>query len=117
MHFMRQCRRQRCSRKYSFRSCCNVVRNAIVLLAVTLLVTCPASAQEARPTAVAVDTVASVDETIDEAGNHVTGAFFDSVASIGLGHRFEAVVRPYVQRLPTGEWNRQIWLATLRYER
>src|SRR4051812_31686009 len=75
-----------------------------------------ASAQEARPTAVAIDTVASVDETVHENGNDITGALFDSVVSVGLGHHLEAVVRPYVQRLPSGEWNRQIWVATLRYE-
>jgi len=81
-----------------------------------LLVAGSVSAQEARPTIVAIDTVASVDETVDQNGNDVTGALFDAVVSVGMGRHLEAVVRPYAQRLPSGEWNRQIWVATLRYE-
>jgi hypothetical protein len=93
------------------------VRNRVLPLAVALwLGAGAAAAQEARPSAVAIDTVASVDETIDQNGNDVTGALFDSVISVGLGRHLEAVVRPFAQRLPTGEWNRQIWVATLRYE-
>jgi len=88
-----------------------------VIAAVLLLRTGYVSAQEARPSAVAIDTAMSMDETVDQNGNHVTGVFVDSVVSVGLGHGLETVVRPYVQRLPTGEWNRQIWLATMRYER
>lgn len=77
----------------------------------------PAHAQQARASRLAIDTVAEADEAIDENGNHVTGAVFDAVASVALGRGFEAVVRPFVAHLTSGEWNRQIWVATLRYER
>ena len=92
------------------------MRRLTAASALVLLLSGRASAQEAHASAVAIDTVASVDETVDARGNHVTGALFDSVISIGLGHHVEAVFRPYAQRLPSGEWNRQVWVATLRYE-
>jgi hypothetical protein len=82
-----------------------------------LLAAASTAAQETHPSAVAIDTVAETDEAIDQNGNHGTGLLFDAVISAGLGHGFEAIVRPYAQRLPSGEWNRQIWVATLRYER
>jgi hypothetical protein len=41
----------------------------------------------------------------------------DSVMTMGLGRGFEAIVRPWAQKLGnSSEWNRQIWIATLRYE-
>jgi hypothetical protein len=77
-----------------------------------------ASAQDAKPSVLAIDTEAAVDVTVDGNGNDTTNLFFDSVASARLGHNLEAIVRPFVQRLgATGEWNRQIWVAALRYER
>jgi hypothetical protein len=78
----------------------------------------PAAAQQATPSVFAIDSAASVDVTVDDAGNHVTGVFIDSLASVDIGGGLQAVVRPQVQRLAaTGEWNRQIWVADLRYER
>jgi len=66
----------------------------------------------------ALDTEAAVDVAVDENGNDATNLFFDAVASARLGRNVEAIVRPFVQRLgATGEWNRQIWVAALRYER
>ena len=66
----------------------------------------------------AIDTEAAVDVAIDENGNDATNLFFDSVASARLGRNVEAIFRPFVQRLAaTGEWNRQIWVAAIRYER
>jgi hypothetical protein len=41
----------------------------------------------------------------------------DSVIAVKLGGHFEAVVRPWLYRKPGGEWDPQIWLATVRYER
>jgi hypothetical protein len=79
--------------------------------------TTPALAQQARPSWLAFETSAAVDETVDAAGNRVTGVTTDAVMSADVGLGFQAIVRPFVQRLSTGEWNRQIWLATVRYER
>jgi hypothetical protein len=76
-----------------------------------------AAAQEARPSTVAIDTTAEADVAVDADGNDTRAAIFDAVISAGIGSHFEAIVRPFVQRLSTGEWNRQIWVAALRYQR
>jgi hypothetical protein len=82
------------------------------------LVANPASAQEATSSMLAIDSSASVDVTADNNGNQVTGVFIDSLASVEIGRGLQAMVRPQVQRLgATGEWNRQIWIADMRYER
>jgi len=89
---------------------------------VLLLGASPANAQQARPSRLAVDSAAAVDVTVDRDGNHVTGVFLDSLSTAGLGRGLQAMFRPQVQRLapnaarPNGEWNRQIWIAELRYE-
>ena len=85
-----------------------------------LLVGAPATAtaQQARPSPLAVDSVVAADVTVDANGNQVTGVFLDSLVTAGLGGNLQAVVRPQIQRLAnSGEWNRQIWVAELRYER
>jgi hypothetical protein len=76
-----------------------------------------AAAQQARPSIFAVDTVAAVDETVDDNGNAVTGLIVDGVLSADFGGGFQGLVRPFVQRLTSGEWNRQVWIAAVRYER
>jgi hypothetical protein len=88
-------------------------------LAVAFACACsPCFAQQARTAAVAADSVIAFDEAVDQAGTAVPGIAVDTVISAGLGHGLEAIVRPWAQRLgSTKEWNRQIWLATLRYER
>jgi hypothetical protein len=82
------------------------------------LVARSASAQDAAPSMLAIDSDVSVDVTVDENGNHVQGVFMDSLASVEIGRGIQAMVRPQVQRLAaTGEWNRQVWVAEMRYER
>jgi len=58
-----------------------------------------AAAQQARPSPFAIDTAASIDETIDRRGNNVTGVFMDAVVTAGLGRGFEVVTWPIVQRV------------------
>ena len=82
-----------------------------------VLLTTSAYAQQAQPSPFAIDTVAASDGTVDTNGNFTTGVTLDAVITAGLGRGFEAIVRPFVQRLASGEWNRQIWIATLRYQR
>lgn len=91
-------------------------RTSSILLAFLLTAT-PAAAQQARFSRIAFDTVAAVDEAVDNSGNFATGVTLDGVISVDLGAGFEAFARPFVQRLNTGEWNRQVWIAALRYER
>ncbi|HTM03024.1 MAG TPA: hypothetical protein VL173_05950 [Vicinamibacterales bacterium] len=90
----------------------------VPLAGVILMIAATAAAQEAHPSAIAIDTSAETDEAIDQNGNRATGVLLDAVVSLGLGHGFEAITRPFVQRLATtGEWNTQVWVAALRYER
>lgn len=77
----------------------------------------PLVAQQARPSVLAIDTTVGLDETIDFDGNGQTGVIVDAVISAGLGRGFETIVWPIAQRLASGEWNKQIWMATLRYQR
>jgi hypothetical protein len=77
----------------------------------------PAAAQQAQPSRFAIDTMAAVDEAVDGNGNFTTGVALDAVVSADLGGGFEALLRPSVQRLPSREWNRQVWIAALRYQR
>ena len=77
----------------------------------------PALAQHATPSRLAIDSVASVDSTVDGNGHAVNGVIADALVSVDLGRGVEGLVRPFVQRLAnTGEWNRQIWIADLRWE-
>jgi hypothetical protein len=37
--------------------------------------------------------------------------------SVGLGRGLEGVIWPIVQRLGSGQWNRDLWIASVRYQR
>ena len=83
-----------------------------------LSVACPVSAQQATLSRIAVDSVVSADSTIDGDGHAVNGVIADSLIAVNIGRGFAGLVRPFVQRLAnSGEWNRQIWIADLRWER
>jgi hypothetical protein len=90
---------------------------------VLLLLASPAAAQQARPSRLAIDSVAAVDVTVDAHAKPLEGVFLDSLSTFDVGRGFQVMFRPQVQRLvpnaqrPNGEWNRQIWIAELRYER
>jgi hypothetical protein len=75
-----------------------------------------ATAQPATPSVLAIDTVAAIDHSVSENGDGVTGLTFDAVASVAMGRHFEAIVRPLATRLGSGEWNRQIWVAAVRFQ-
>lgn len=90
---------------------------ALALVLATASAT-PAVAQESRPLPIAIDSNAAVDQAFNSDGTRARAGFlFDAFISAELGKGFEVVTRPFVQRLPSGEWNRQIWLAEVRYER
>jgi hypothetical protein len=83
-----------------------------------LLTAAPSAAQQAKASVLSVDTSASVDFTTDGNGNDVKGVFLDTLVVGDFGRNVQAIVRPQVQRLANnGEWNRQIWVAEMRYER
>ena len=99
---------------------CAVLRpsnRALVAAWVVLLSAGSAAAQQATPSRLAVDTSAAIDQTVDRDGHLTTGVLADAVGSLALGRGFEGIVRPFVQRLGSGEWNRQVWVAAVRYER
>jgi hypothetical protein len=77
----------------------------------------PLIAQETRAAPIAIDTVASFDEAADFKGNYATGVSADALVSVGLGRGLEGVIWPIVQRLGSGQWNRDIWIASVRYQR
>jgi hypothetical protein len=77
----------------------------------------PAVAQQARPSALSIDSAASIDRSIDEAGNVTMGVLLDAVASVEFGPGWQGIVRPFAQRSSGSAWNRQVWVAAVRYER
>lgn len=87
-----------------------------ILAAAALTVPSPSLAQQARPSVLAIDTAAALEETTDFNDNVLTALSVDAVVSIGRPG-LEAVVWPIAQRLPTGQWIRDVWIATVRYER
>src|SRR5260370_41322134 len=87
---------------------------------VSVLIAAPALAQQARPSILSVDSIAESDVTATRGGgsvadgNHLTGVFFDSLVTADFGRGFQAMVRPQIQRLTSGEWNKQLWIAEAR---
>jgi len=73
--------------------------------------------QLARPSPFAIDTSASFDQTRTFSGDNSSGVVLDAVVSVGFGAGFEGIVRPWAQRQTSGAWNKQIWVAAVRYER
>jgi hypothetical protein len=90
--------------------------SALFLFVILLAWPAPAAAQEARPSPIAIDTVAAIDEAVDADGNYATNVFLDAVLTVGLGKGFEVVSWPIVQR-QQNEWSSDLWIATLRYAR
>jgi len=86
------------------------------VLAVLLGVRNEAAAQSQLPSWFSIDTTAAIDRQLDTADAR-TGVLLDSFLSARLGPGLEIYARPFVQRLGSGEWNRQVWLAAVRYER
>jgi hypothetical protein len=89
---------------------------AIAVLLWTLLAPHDAAGQTARPSILAIDTTATVDGAVDLNGNDGYGTAVDAFVSVGVG-RFEAIAWPVIQRLQSGQWIRDIWIAAVRYER
>ena len=77
----------------------------------------PLLGQETRPSVVAIDTAVSFDHAVAFGDDYATGLSADAVVSVGLGHGLEGVMWPVVQRLGSGQWIRDVWIASVRYER
>jgi hypothetical protein len=93
------------------------IRAAAFALSAAAAVT-PAAAQESKPSPIAIDSNVAVDQAFNEDGTRTrAGVIVDAFISANIGKGLEFVARPFAQRLATGEWNRQIWLAEVRYER
>lgn len=87
-----------------------------ILIAAVLMLPRPAPGQQARPSVLAIDTAAALDQTADFHGNVLIGLSADAVVSIGRPG-LEAIIWPIAQRLTSGQWNRDIWIASVRYQR
>ena len=85
------------------------------VLTALLALPAQASAQAQLPAWFSIDTTAAVDRVLDSS-NATTGVILDTFMSARIGPGLEIYTRPFVQRLGTGEWNRQVWLAAARYE-
>jgi hypothetical protein len=93
------------------------IHRGLVVLWLLALAVSPAAAQRITPPSwLTLDTSADVDRSIDANGATTTGAIFDAYIAARLSRGFEIVTRPWTQRQASGEWNRQVWLAALRYE-
>jgi hypothetical protein len=96
---------------------CAVPRRALTLLALALLASpAPALGQPPHPSLLAIDTAAALEQTADFSGNRLTGMSVDAVVSIGRPG-LEAIIWPIAQRLNSGQWIRDLWIASVRYER
>ncbi len=77
----------------------------------------PAGAQRlAAPSWLTLDTSADVDRAVDANGVTTGGAIFDAYIAARVGRGLEIAARPWTQRQASGEWNKQLWLAAVRYE-
>jgi hypothetical protein len=76
-----------------------------------------AAGQLARASPFALDTAASFDQTRTFSGDDSSGMVLDAVMSVSFGAGFEGMIRPWAQRQASGDWNRQIWIAAVRYQR
>ena len=91
-------------------------RIPIAVLAWAFLSPGPTAAQTARPSILAIDTTAAADSVVDVNGDYGYGTAVDAFISVGLG-KFEAIAWPVLQRRESGDWNGDLWIAALRYER
>lgn len=96
------------------------LRGAVCRLALggsLLTVALPASAQQSRPSRLAVDTTAAIDVSVSDRRNATSGLTTDALVSFDFGKGMQFVARPFFQRLgSSGEWNAQLWLAAVTYE-
>jgi hypothetical protein len=93
-------------------------RTFIAALVIALSTTAVAAQAQtlAAPDWLALDTSADVDRAVDQYGATATGAVLDAYVSARIGKGLELAARPWTQRQANGDWNTQLWLATLRYE-
>ncbi len=96
---------------------CRPDRLRFTLALLLWLAPAAAHAQLANPSRLALDTAVAIDETVEGDGNRTTGFSADALASFELGGGVQLMTRPFVQRLRSGDWNVQVWVAGLRYER
>jgi hypothetical protein len=93
-------------------------RATVALGLASLVWTTPVLAQRGTaPSWLTLDTSADVDRAVDASGATTSGAIFDAYVAARLAPGLEIAARPWVQRQASGEWNRQLWLAAVRYER
>jgi hypothetical protein len=94
------------------------VRAALATSLLAMLWAAPAQGQRLQaPSWLTLDTSADVNRSVDASGTTTGGAIFDAYIAVRLAPGLEIAARPWTQRQASGEWNRQLWLAAVRYER
>jgi hypothetical protein len=98
------------------------VRTTCAALLCLLTLADSAAAQIAHPSRVSLDSAVAIDATADNEGLAAANIVADTLASVELGSNVQFIARPSLTRLAntranTHEWNAQIWVAALRYER
>ena len=93
------------------------MRRGLAVLTALLALPAPAAAQAQLPSWFSIDTTAAVDRAAGLAATPRLASCSTPSCRRRIGPGLEIYTRPFVQRLGTGEWNRQVWLAAARYER
>jgi hypothetical protein len=90
---------------------------SLLSLLVVLVASTASAGQLAKPSPLAIDTAASFDQTRTFDGDDSSGVIVDAEMSVSFGAGFEGMIRPWAQRQASGDWNKQIWIAAVRYQR
>lgn len=93
-----------------------LVRGTAVAVVLLLMWPAPARAQNPLPSWLTVDTAVAVDRSRGTGSSGTIGVIADAYVAANVGHGVEVYARPFVQRLASGDWNKQVWLAAARYE-
>jgi hypothetical protein len=82
------------------------LRRGLAVLTALLALPAPAAAQAQLPSWFSIDTTAAVDRVLTSS-DATAGVILDTFMSARIAPGLEIYTRPFVQRLGTGEWNRQ----------
>ncbi len=92
-----------------------VVRSAAILaLLCAGRAAVPAAAQGFQPGRIAIEAVAAVTTTSNDADDPFV--FLDLTTTMRVNESLDVIVRPYARRLPGGDWDGLLYQAEIRYQ-
>ena len=74
----------------------------------------PAGAQDLQPGRFAIEAVAAVTTTSEDADDPFV--FLDLTTTIRINNSLDVIIRPYARRLPGGDWDALLYQAQIRYQ-